>query len=278
MAVVLGTTMVLKDIGFEKCVKFIFQPAEEGVGGALPMIDEGVLENPRVKYMLGFHVWPMVDVGRIEVKGGASMASADDFYIKFRGSGGHAAMPYLCKNPLYPAIDFVQTITAKSKMENDPLNPHVVTISSINGGSAPNVIPDEVEVMGTVRTFDERLRHKLYDDIKSMSGLCAQKYGCDAKLNYIFQYPPLINDEKLAESFAACSKKALGKGNVLPLKETFAAEDFSYFAERVPSVHFRLGISDGIKGVHPLHSSEFDASDDAIYHGINVLTNFILSI
>lgn len=278
MAVILGCALVLKQINYSKCIKFIFQPAEENFGGALPMIQNGVLENPKVKSIIGFHVWPNVPVGSIEVSKGASMASVDDFFIKFKGEGGHAAMPYLCKNPLYPAIELIQTINNKSRIQTDPLNPHIITFSSIKCGDTPNVIADEALVIGTVRTFDEKTREKLYKEIKSTSELCAENYSCGVELNYVFQYPPLINNDTLTTDFIKLTKKALGEKNVIPLEKTFASEDFSFFSEKVPAVHFRLGISDGKYGKYPLHSQNFNASEDCLFYGIYSIINFILNI
>jgi hippurate hydrolase len=275
MAIAAGTALVLKKLGFDKCVKFIFQPAEEAEGGALPMIKEGVLENPKVNSMIGFHVWPNVRVGTVEVTSGPSMASVDEFHIAFNGKGGHAAMPHLCKNPLYPALDLIETMNFKSRIEVNPLNSHVVTFSSVQCGTASNVIADKCTVLGTVRTFDNDLRQKLHTDIKAIASLSAEKYGCTVDFKYNFQYPPVISDQSLSEKFIAATKALIGNENVLPLEKTFAAEDFSFFAEKVPSVHFRLGIADGGKGIHPLHSPHFDASEDAIFHGINILVNFI---
>lgn len=277
MAISLGAALVLKKMGYSKCVKFIFQPAEEGVGGALPMIEEGVLQNPRVKSMLGFHVWPNTKAGTIEVSPGPSMASVDDFHITFRGKGGHAAMPDLCINPIYPAIDLIQSMNIKAKIENNPLNSHVITFSSIQCGNVPNVISDECKVLGTVRTFDNTLRNKLYEDILKTSSLCAEKFGCTAEVNYKFQYPPVISDKSLTEDFIRVSKSLIGDENVKPLEKTFASEDFAFFAEKVPSVHFRLGITDGEKGGYPLHSPNFSVAEEAIFHGIYVIANYILS-
>lgn len=278
MAVVLGVALTLKKMGVKKGVKFIFQPAEECVGGALPMINEGVLENPQVKYMVGFHVWPKVKVGTIEVAPGPSMASVDDLHISFIGEGGHAAMPHLCKNPIYPALDFIESMTIKSKIENNPLNPHVLTFSSIQCGAAPNIIAEECKVLGTVRTFDNDLRQKLYKDILKASYLAGEKYGCTTKVEYKFQYPAVVSDESITRSFINITKDAIGEDKVLPLERTFAAEDFSYFAEKVPAVHFRLGIAENDIGIHPLHSPDFNASDEAILNGIYIITNFIMSM
>jgi amidohydrolase len=278
MAIACGVALALKNLEYDKCVKFIFQPAEESIGGALPMIKEGVLENPKVNSVIGFHVWPGVKVGTIEVAPGPSMASVDDFFITFTGKGGHAAMPHLCKNPLYPAMDFIQTMNSKSRIENNPLDSHVITFSSVQCSNAPNVIADECKVMGTVRTFNNDLRSKIYDDILKIASSSANNYDCKVDVKYNFQYPPLINDESFTSDFIEKTKNLIGEKNVLPLEKTFAAEDFSFFAEKVPSVHFRLGIADNTVGNAPLHSVNFDASDDCIFNGINIITNFILSL
>lgn len=278
MAVALGTALVLKKIGYKKCVKFIFQPAEEAEGGALPMINEGVLESPKVIQMIGFHVWPNVKVGTIEVTSGPSMASVDDFHINFKGKGGHAAMPNLCKNPIYPALDFIETMGIKSRIEVDPLNSHVVTFASIQCGSAPNVIADNCKVMGTVRTFDNTLRTKLHQDVIHTANLSAEKFDCSVDINYNLQYPPVISDDLLTKKFIEVTKTLIGNDKVLPLEKTFAAEDFSFFAEKVPSVHFRLGIAENSIGIEPLHSPNFSASEDCLFNGIYIITNFILNL
>lgn len=275
MAVLLGIAAVLKDLGVKKCVKFIFQPAEESTGGAVPMINDGVLESPKVTSMIGYHVWPGVKVGCIEAAPGPSMGSVDDFIIKFSGRGGHAAMPELCNNPLQPAVRFIEAVEAMSKEKYSAENPHVLTVTSLNCGAAPNVIADSAVVMGTVRTFDECLRNSLKVEIMSLASNFAEAYGCTVEPYYDEQYPPLINGENITDEFIASSKKLLGADKVLPLKPTFAAEDFSFFAKAVPSVHFRLGIAGKGAGEYPLHSPHFDADDDALFYGIYVIADFI---
>jgi len=278
MAIVLGTALILKKLGFDKVVKFVFQPGEETEGGALPMIKEGVLVNPQVNYMIGFHVWPNVSVGTIEVASGASMASVDNFHVCFIGKGGHAAMPHLCKNPIYPAIEFIQSMNIQSRIENNPLDPHIITFSSIQCGNVNNVIAEKCEVLGTVRTFNSLLRNKLHEDILKNSHLSADKYGCKVEVKYDFQYPPLVSDKLLTNKFIEVTKALIGAERVLPLEKTFAAEDFAFFTEKVSSVHFRLGIQDKYKGIQPLHSPDFDASEDAVLNGIYIITNFIISL
>ena len=278
MAIVLGTALILKKLGFDKVVKFIFQPGEEAEGGALPMIKERVLEDPKVNYMIGFHVWPNVKVGNIEVASDASMASVDNFNVSFTGKGGHAAMPHLCKNPIYPAIEFIQSMNIQSQIENNPLDSHIITFASIQCGNTNNVIAEKCEVLGTVRTFNNVLRNKLYEDILKNSQLSSDKYGCQMEMEYDFQYPPLISNKELTNKFIEVTKALIGEDKVLPLEKTFAAEDFAFFAERVPSVHFRLGIEENSIGTSPLHSANFDAAEDTILNGIYIITNFILSI
>jgi len=277
MSIALGSAMVLKELGYDKCVKFLFQPAEEADGGALPMIKEKALMSPEVKSIIGYHVWPELPVGKIEAEGGPSMGSVDDFHITVKGVGGHAAMPQHCKNPILPAIDIIQSVNLKSRNEIDPLNSHIITFAAISGGTASNVITDKVVLKGTVRTFDNDLRYKLAEMIKDTSKSCTEKYNCEAQVDYFFEYPPLISDYKLSEKFIAETKNILGEESVIPITKTFAGEDFAFFAQEVPSVHFRLGIANGEKGMHPLHSPYFNADEEALFYGIYTVTNFILS-
>ncbi|MBC8060868.1 MAG: amidohydrolase [Clostridiaceae bacterium] len=270
MAIIIGTALVLKELGYENCVKFIFQPAEEDEGGALPMIKEGVLENPKVTEIIGLHVWPGLKVGKISVGPGSSMASVDDFHITFKGIGGHAAMPEAFINPIYPAIEFIENI----KTHNED---SLVSVACINSGNTSNVVSSEAIVKGTVRTFNVKLRENLKEKIINSANTVAKNHGCEAEIYYSWQYPPLINDKKLTEEFIQSSKIILGNENVLPLVRTFAAEDFSFFAEKVPALHFRLGIADDNKGLAPLHSTFFNVNDDAVFYGIYVIVNFLIN-
>lgn len=278
MAVVLGTAKVLIDIGFKECVKFIFQPAEEGPGGAKRIIEEGGLENPKVTKLLGFHVWPELDVGTIELSSGALMASVDDFEIEFIGKGGHAAMPQITKNPIYPAIDFIQSTNNVFCAFSNKLNPFHVSFTSINSGQTFNVISEKCTIKGTSRTFDSTTQQFIYSSIKKLAKLSAQKYDCCVNINYHFQYPPLINDQKATEQFCDIAKKLLGPQKVKEAAPSFTAEDFAFYCQKVPSVYFRLGIKEKGKGKNPLHSPNFNASEDSIFYGIFLLTGYLLAI
>lgn len=276
MAIVLGTALVLKRINYDKCIKFIFQPGEESDGGALPMIKQGVLSSPSVIEMISLHIWPGLKTGSIEVSPGASMASVDDFYIYFRGISGHAAIPEMCSNPLLPAVEFIHTMKNNFKFVQDPLAETLISFSCIHCGNVPNIIADEAVVSGTVRTFDNKVRDEIYKVMSELSKLNAKTFGCTSEINYDFQYPPLINDTKVTDNFINISKDLLGKENVKGIKKTYTGDDFAFFAEKVPSVHFRLGIEGNGKGFHPLHSQFFDADEECLYYGILLLTNYIL--
>ena len=234
------------------------------------MIEAGVLQRPEVNEIISFHVWPELPVGSIEISPGASMASVDDFHVKFIGIGGHAAMPDKFNNPIMPAIEFVNSVTFSSEEG-------LVTVAAINAGNAPNVVVEEALIKGTVRTFNSELRLKLKEKIFSAANKIAENYHCKVEIDYSWQYPPLINNETLTLKFIDSCKKILEPTNIKPIKKTFAAEDFSYFAEKVPSIHFRLGIAEAGLGNEPLHSPYFSVSENAIFYGIYAICNYLLS-
>ncbi|MHC1684481.1 MAG: M20 family metallopeptidase [Clostridiaceae bacterium] len=277
-AILLGVAKVLKELNYSKPVKLIFQPAEEAFGGALKMIQEGVLENPKVDRIIGYHVWPKLPLGKIALSGGPSMASVDDFYLTFIGKGGHAAFPHLCKNPIFPAMELIQNMNNKYTVDHDPNNPYVLTFASIKGGEVPNVICEKVEIMGTLRTFDETLRDKIVSKIEATAKTCAESYECEFEINYDFAYPPVVSDYDFSKEFSDTAKKLLGEDHVLPLQRSYAAEDFSFFCREVPGVHFRIGISNEDKGNEPLHSLNFNADDECVLHGIHAIVGYLISL
>lgn len=277
MAVVLGAACILKKIGYKKCVKLIFQPSEEASGGALPMINAGVLELPTVRQILGLHVWPGLKTGNIEITSGASMASVDDFFIYFKGISGHAALPDKCLNPLIPASELIHYMNTNSSLAKDNSSEKLISFTCLHCGTVPNVISEQAILSGTVRTFDNKLRYDIHDELVKVSKSIASKYGCKSEINYDFQFPPLINDKKVTEKFVEVSKLVMNEENILPLKKSFTAEDFAFFAEKIPSAHFRLGIEGNNKGSSPLHSSTFNADDDCLYYGILLMVNYIVN-
>ncbi|MEZ0536255.1 M20 family metallopeptidase [Caldicellulosiruptoraceae bacterium PP1] len=276
MSIAIGVAMTLKKMGFDRCVKFIFQPGEEGSGGAKKMIDEGVLEKPQVQALIGLHVWPNLEVGKIALNDGPIMASVDDFELTFIGKGGHAAMPQDVINPIYPAIDTIQTINNIMLLRYDKFDPVHISFSSITAGSLPNVVPSKCIVKGTVRTYNDQLREKIHNNINEIANLAARKYECSCNFIYNYQYPALINHKELANQFIEFAKNYLGNHNVEIAEPSFTAEDFSFYCKKVPSIYFRLGIKEEDIGTYPLHSSNFSASKKSLYYGIKTLVGFIL--
>ncbi|NLY43238.1 MAG: amidohydrolase [Clostridiaceae bacterium] len=259
-------------------IKLIFQPAEEGAGGALPMIEEGILSNPSVDACIAAHVWPEVPVGKIEVKQGPIMASPDDFELIIKGKGGHGAEPHATVDPISIGCQVVNALQTIVSRRMDPLMPAVISICSFQSGSCTNVIPDIAVLKGTARTFDPAMRKKMADMIEEIAGGIIKAMGGDYELNYRYLYPPTINDSTITNMLAASAVKIVGAENVLwSEKPSMSGEDFAYFAERVPSSLFRLGCSNPAKGISAsLHSPTFDVDEKCIAIGTSVLAQFAL--
>ena len=277
MTVALGTVLLLKEMNFQHPVKFLFQPGEEGGGGAVKLINEGALKNPDVDTIIGFHVWPNVPVGSIEITPEASMASVDDFFIDFKGVGGHAATPEHCVNPLYASIEFVEKIEAFKKSLQGK---YVLTIGGIGGGERANIISENSRVFGTFRTFDNEIRNKIKNFIEDTIKEVSKNHNVDSNITYDYPYPPLIPNRTATEEFTAFAKERLGEDKVSRAIPTYEAEDFSYFCDEtfgVKGIHFRLGIEENSIGTFPLHSPNFSASDKCIKTGVNLLASYLIS-
>ena len=277
MTVALGTALLLKEMNFQHPVKFLFQPGEEGGGGAVKLINEGALKNPDVDTIIGFHVWPNVPVGSIEITPEASMASVDDFFIDFKGVGGHAATPEHCVNPLYASIEFVEKV---EEFKKSLQGKYVLTIGGIGGGERANIISETSRVFGTFRTFDNEIRNKIKNFIEATIKEVSKNHNVDSNITYDYPYPPLIPNKTATEEFTAFAKELLGEDKVSRAIPTYAAEDFSYFCDEtlgVKGIHFRLGIKEDSIGTFPLHSPNFSASDKCIKTGVNLLASYLIN-
>ncbi len=177
-------------------VKFLFQPAEEGPGGALPMIQEGALENPKVDAIIALHLWNEIEIGKVIVKEGPLMASADEFVIKIKGIGGHGAVPQFTVDSIVVAANVITTLQTIISRNIDPLEPAVLTIGKIKGGSNFNIIAETVELIGTVRTFNNELRDEIEARIEQIIKNVTGAFGATYEYEYIKMYPPTINDSK----------------------------------------------------------------------------------
>ncbi|MFH1454675.1 MAG: M20 family metallopeptidase [Armatimonadota bacterium] len=238
-------------------IKLVFQPAEETSGGALPMIKEGVLKNPKVSAAFGLHIFPSILSGKISLKKGVSSAFADEVEITLLGKSGHGAYPEHAVDTISLASKVIEALhKIKDKFDNKPY-PVVITIGKIKGGTKHNIISDKTELFGTIRTLKEDVRKKVHKVVKDELKKLTKKYNAKFSINLSGGYPTVINDDNMTDFVSKNLKDLLGRNNVQKLaKPMLGGEDFAYFSRKVPSVFIKLG--SGIKGKNiQLHNKEF---------------------
>jgi len=269
MAMLLGAAEMLSAIVREEPgrlrgkVLFLFQPAEEGPGGAAPMIAEGVLDEPKVDVCLGAHVWPSLPVGTVGVKPGPLMAAMDRFELAVHGRGGHAATPHLCVDALETATQVVGALQRVVSRMTDPLEPVILTIGELHAGTAYNVIPGEARMAGTVRTFSPDVRAAWEDRIRTVAdGVCAAM-GATATLDFHYCHGPVINTPRVAEVVRRAVVEARGEQAVTTPTPTLGGEDFSCFLERIPGCFFFVGCGGDV----PIHNPRFDLDERCLALG-----------
>ncbi len=277
----IGTAKILNDLKeeFEGTVKMIFQPAEEkSPGGAKPMIEAGVLENPRPELMFGQHVYPELETGKIGMRAGKYMASTDEINMTVKGKGGHGAIPHSLIDPVVIASQIVislQQIVSRNAHFNIPT---VLSFGRFIADGAYNVIPNEVELKGTFRTFDEKWRADALQKIEKMAKSIAQASGAECEVYIEHGYPFLVNDEDLVQRSFTHSKEYLGEENVVELDLRMTGEDFAYFTQEVPSCFYRLGIRNDEKGINSgLHTSTFNVDERSLEIGMGMMSWLALS-
>lgn len=283
VAILMGVAEILAGVRQELAgtVKFIFQPAEEGApqgerGGAELMIEQGALENPKVDAIFGLHVFPF-EVGRVVWRAGGLMASGDQFRIVVRGRQTHGALPWNGIDPIVTASQIVLALqTIVSRSVDLTLTPAVVTVGMIRGGVRYNIVPDSVEMIGTIRTFDEGTRDSLHVRIRRTAEGIAHSAGAVAVVTTTRGSPVTFNDPVLTERMVPTLRRTLGAQNVLPAQQTTTAEDFSLFEQKVPGMFFFLGVTP--KGTDPRtaapnHSPRFFADEAALVPGMRALAN-----
>ncbi|OMH40855.1 amidohydrolase [Desulfurobacterium indicum] len=257
-------------------VKLIFQPCEErqDCRGAKRLVAAGVLRNPDVGAIFGIHVFPELETGKVATCPGAALASSDVFRIKIYGKGTHASKPHMGIDTVLIASQVVNTLHHIVSRRVDPLDPAVLTIGTIKGGEAENIIPDTVEMAGTIRTLNEDVRKKIPLWIEEALRGITSAYGGSYEFDYEEGTPPLINDKKVTEFAMNSLKELLGEGNVLYLeKPSMGGEDFAEYLKFVPGTYFRLGTGNREKGTtYPLHNPRFDIDEDALPVGTAVLS------
>lgn len=249
VAILLGVAEVLAGIRDQLpgTVKFLFQPAEEGApqgeeGGAELMVKEGALDNPKVDAVFGLHVTSRYPVGEIEYKPEGMMAAVDSFKIVVKGKQTHGAYPWLGVDPIVVASQIVLGLqTIPSRQVDSTLAPSVVTVGAIHGGVRNNIIPDNVEMIGTIRSLDAKMRDDIHARIKRTVENIAASAGASAELTITTGYPITYNDPALTDKMAPTLRRVAGPSNVRVVNATLGAEDFSFFQQKVPGLFFWLG-------------------------------------
>ena len=255
-------------------VVLLFQPAEEGPGGAEPMIAAGALDEPRVDAITMLHVDPRLPTGKIGITPGPVNAAADELHLTIHGSGGHGGYPHLAVDAIPATAAIVLALQNIAARETDPLASLVITIGTIVGGYRNNVIADRVQMTGTIRTYDPAIRNGIEARIRRIVDGVAAAYACTAEIKVVYGYPPVVNNVALARAFTDYVRERNGTP-VEQLPPTMGAEDFAYFAQRVPGVVARLGIyNEALGSVHSGHSPQFRLDEGAIPTGIATLVAF----
>lgn len=260
-------------------IKLIFQLGEEQLpGGASLMIADGALENPKVEAIFGQHIYPGDEVGTISLKEGPVMGSADEIHITIRGKSTHAAQPHLGSDPILASaqlIVYYQTLMTKFK---DPTKAGVLTIAAIKGGFATNVIPDEVKIMGTLRSFDNQWREEIHKVLEEKTNLLVSSYDCSAELEIRKGYPSVINDNKLHQIALKNANEIVTPENVIDFEAKMWGEDFSYYGRVIPAYFWFLGVRPKNQSTMPaLHNSKLNPEEDAMKYGIEMLISNALS-
>lgn len=248
-------------------VKLIFQPAEEGGAGAAAMLEDGAFERPKPDAIFGLHCDTTVPLGGIATSPGPVAAAADSIDITIRGAGAHAAFPHRGIDPIVISAAVIQALQTIASRHTPPAEPVVVTVGTIQGGSARNIIPDEVKMTGTFRTYDRKLRRTVPRQIERITRNVARAMGGSAEVEYSFDYPPVINDADCHGFLRKLGVELLGRKNVRSAEPVMGGEDFAFFLERAPGLFWRLGIGRD-RGIG--HSGSFNFDDRALRTGMLV--------
>ncbi|MGL5873660.1 MAG: M20 metallopeptidase family protein [Xenococcaceae cyanobacterium] len=279
VAIALGTAYYLSQHrqDFAGTVKIIFQPAEEGPGGAKPMIEAGVLKNPDVDAIIGLHLWNNLPLGTVGVRSGALMAAVECFRAQIFGKGGHGAMPHQTVDSVLVSAQIVNALQAIVARNVNPIDSAVVTVGELHAGTALNVIADTANMSGTVRYFNPELTDYFGKRIEEIiAGIC-QSHGAKYKLDYWQLYPPVINDARIAELVRSVATEVVETpAGVVPECQTMGGEDMSFFLQEVPGCYFFLGSANPQKGLnYPHHHPCFDFDETALVMGVEMFVRCV---
>ena len=251
-------------------IKFLFQPAEEGLGGALAVIADGALEEPRPDVALAMHLWSPVSLGQARVVDGPAMAASSVFTITVEGKGGHGAAPHLCTDPILAAAQIVVALQSIVSRNTDPHESVVLSIGAFSAGTTFNVIPERAVLKGTVRSYDTPSHRRVYRRLLEMATHTASAYGCRATMETVAIVAAVVNDPKPTAVVRAAAGRVLGEGNILEHR-TMAAEDMGFILQEIPGCYFFIGCSDGNTTSYPHHHPRFDFDERAMIDGVAVM-------
>jgi amidohydrolase len=267
-ASLLGTAYILQSLKdkFGGTIKLIFQPGEEMLpGGASLMIKEGVLENPAPDAIIGQHVLPSLDAGKIAIRKGKCMASMDSIIVKVRGKGGHGAQPHQNIDPVIITAHILVALQQIVSRISNPTIPSVLSFGKLIANGAINIIPDEVYIEGTFRTVDENWRAEAHTRMKQMAEGIAESMGATCSFNIIRGYPYLINEEKLTKQVSTYAAEYLGKENIVEAETWMASEDFAFYSQVANGCFYLLGVCNKEKGISSsLHTPTFNIDESAL--------------
>ncbi len=264
----LGTAYILNELKNEisGTIKLVFQPAEEVLpGGASIMIKEGVLENPKPQAMIGQHVMPLIETGKVGFRSGIYMASTDELYVTVHGKGGHGAQPHQNIDPVLITAHIIVSLQQIVSRNADPRLPSVLSFGKVIANGATNIIPNEVKLEGTFRTLNEQWRAEAHKLMKKMAEGIAESMGGSCDFDIHKGYPFLINEEKLTANAREFAEDYLGAENVIDLDIWMAAEDFAYYSQVTDACFYRLGTGNLVKGTtYSVHTPNFNIDEDAL--------------
>ncbi len=246
-------------------VKFVFQPAEEGLGGAEAMLADGVLENPRPDYCLALHLWNDQPLGWLGVTPGPAMAASDRFQITLTGRGGHGASPHLAVDPVLAGAQVVTALQSIVARNIDPLKSAVVTVTSLAGGEAFNVIPSTVSIRGTIRSFEPQVRSLVMERFHQVVDGVAQAMGCQARIETWRITPAVVNDPQVTNRVQSVAERLLPDCDLDKVERTMGSEDMAYLMDDIPGCYFFIGSADAARGLNaPHHNPLFDFDEAAL--------------
>ena len=279
-SMLLGAARLLKqhEAEIQGTVKLLFQPAEEGGAGGHRMTEEGVLENPTVQRIFGLHVWPILETGTVGACEGTFLAAAGFMQISVKGRGGHAAMPQYTIDPVIAAAKIVTELQTIVSREIDPLDSAVVSVTAVHGGQASNVIPELVEMKGTLRALTLEGLNRLQQRVREITTQVAAANQCEATVEFPGNdYPPTVNDGQLWNKAKEIAGDILGAGNVHEVPPVMGGEDFAYYTQHVPGCFVGLGVRNEEQGAtYMVHHPKFKADEDALPIGTALHVNFAL--